>query len=213
MMAIKVIVFDFDGTLVESNQLKYDAYFELFPKDEYHERIIRDVLAKSFEESRYSILEKILREIDEGAKGLEERVKIVANRYNDIVLQGAKTCPECPGAERLLQQLSARYPFYLSSTTPEEALCEIIRFRRWTGYFKDIFGYPGKKQATLRNIINKEQIDPSQVLVVGDGESDKVSAEKVGCGFFDVRDKPLLALQPHLLWTPSDVTQTFASVK
>ena len=125
-MALKVLVFDFDGTLVESNKLKYDAYFELFPRDEYHNEVICNVLSKSFEESRYSILEKILREVDADVNELEESVNRFADRYNEIVVKGAKTCPECPGAGKLLRQLHPHYTLYLSSTTPEEALCKII---------------------------------------------------------------------------------------
>ncbi|MCK4784354.1 MAG: HAD hydrolase-like protein [Desulfobacteraceae bacterium] len=34
-MAIKVIVFDFDGTLIDSNQIKYDAFFALFSEKNY----------------------------------------------------------------------------------------------------------------------------------------------------------------------------------
>ncbi len=34
-MSIKVIVFDFDGTLVDSNELKYNSYFKLFPDDHH----------------------------------------------------------------------------------------------------------------------------------------------------------------------------------
>ncbi len=197
-MMIKVIVFDFDGTLVESNQLKYDAYFELFPKDDSHAKIMRRVLDTSYEESRYVILEKMLQEFGEPVDGLEERIKILADQYNDIVVEGAKTCSECPGANEVLQQLSFRYTLYLSSTTPENPLHEIIGFRHWNKYFKDIFGYPQKKHETLREIMQREQVNPSQIIVVGDGESDRISAEHVGCHFFDVKEQALLTLRLEL---------------
>lgn len=191
---MKVLVFDFDGTLVESNQLKYDAYFDLFPGDAYHSGIIRQVLADSYEESRYVILEKILRLLGAENERLEEQVNMLAGQYNAIVLEGVKHCPECPGAEAVLRQLYQVYPLYLSSTTPEDALREILQFRQWSGYFKEIFGYPRKKAETLQTILRQERITPGQVLVVGDGESDRSSAAQVGCEFFDVNERPLSTL-------------------
>lgn len=194
-MAIQVIVFDFDGTLVESNQLKYEAFFDLFPRDEQHISVIRQVLSVHREESRYVILEKILKLVEQDADDRREKIARLADRYNQIVLDGAKTCPEIPDAERVLQQLHARFALYVSSTTPEVALCEIINFRGWSGYFRETFGYPRKKSETLRDIMRREQAQPQQILVVGDGESDKMSARETGCEFFSVKETTLTAIQ------------------
>jgi phosphoglycolate phosphatase-like HAD superfamily hydrolase len=186
-MSYKVVVFDFDGTLIDSNMLKYQAYFELFPKYDRYGRIIRSVLSEIFEESRYIILTEILRRVDDSKEGdLEDIVSELAQGYNDIVTAGAKTCPEMPGAERALAVLAQQYNLYLSSTTPEDALKEIIRYRKWEGYFRDIFGYPRKKSQTLQLIMRTEGVNSSQVVVVGDGDSDERSAAETGCHFIRI---------------------------
>ena len=187
-MEPKVIVFDFDGTLIDSNRLKYDAYFELFPKDKLHTQAIERVLATRYEESRFSILAEILQRLEikkvpiSAGQGLNE----LADRYNDLVVSGAKTCPEMPGAEKSIKQLSTRYRLYVSSTTPDTPLKEIIEHRGWAEYFVDIFGYPHKKAETLKLIKKQEGIDSSELIVVGDGESDRKSAEENRCQFIPV---------------------------
>ena len=94
-MGIQAIVFDFDGTLIDSNQLKYDAYFKLFPAEYRHVRVIQKVLSESFEKSRYIILEEILKRLGvREAVTLGKEVQALAGGYDEIVVAGAKTCPE-----------------------------------------------------------------------------------------------------------------------
>jgi len=173
-MAIKVIVFDFDGTLVDSNRLKYDAFFELFTDDPNHVRTIRKVLSAKKEQSRFI--------------GIKDQVKELADRYNDLVLTGAKTCSELPEAEDVLKSLTQKYRLYVSSTTPEDPLREIVQFRGWAHLFVEVFGYPRQKPETIRQIYKRENAGSSEVLVVGDGETDRQSAVENGCYFVHVGD-------------------------
>jgi phosphoglycolate phosphatase-like HAD superfamily hydrolase len=194
-MAVKVIVFDFDGTLIDSNQLKYNAFFELFPSDSLHKEIITDVLDEFIEKSRYVILREILKRINRktiNEDDLDYRVHASAKKYNDIVVDGAKRCKEKSGAKEVLESLSKRYNLYLSSTTPETSLKDTVKHRNWEGFFCDIFGYPNDKTSVLFDIIKRESISPGDLLVVGDGKSDRDSADKAGCKFFHVFKDGLL---------------------
>ena len=190
-MSIKVIVFDFDGTLIDSNQLKYDAYYKLFPSDDFHKRIITEVLGEIFEESRYAILKEIMRRVNSitgNEYELDNRVRELATEYNVIVVDGAKHCKEKPGAKEVLESLSKKYNLYLNSTTPEISLKDIVKHRKWENCFCDIFGYPNDKVSVLLEIIRKETIEPDELLVVGDGKSDRDSANSVKCNFFRINN-------------------------
>ena len=186
---IKVIVFDFDGTLVLSNQLKYDAYYKLFPDDDCHRKIITQVLEQIVEESRFVILEAIVEESrQQCASDIVMDVAQLAEGYNAIVIEGAKNCPTRINAQKVVETLKHSHSLYLSSNTPEIPLNEIVEYRQWAHYFKGVFGYPRVKYNTLQEVLTLENTEPSQVLVVGDGESDGNSAAQAGCKFFYVEE-------------------------
>jgi phosphoglycolate phosphatase-like HAD superfamily hydrolase len=88
----------------------------------------------------------------------------------------------------VLNSLTQKYRLYVSSTTPEDPLKEIVQFRGWAHLFVEVFGYPRRKPETIRQIFKLENVRSSEVLVVGDGESDRLSAVDNGCYFAHVTD-------------------------
>lgn len=183
---IGAIVFDFDGTLVDSNELKVQAFYELFPAD--CAGVIRNVMATNRERSRFTILGKILAGTTavSNAAQRETRIAKLAAQYNDIVQHGAATCPAFPDIVSLLEDLSGQHPIFVSSGTPEESLRDIITARGWGGYFAGVFGYPRRKTDVLRRICSERELAPEMILVVGDGESDREAAAATGSQFFRV---------------------------
>lgn len=184
MVNPKVVVFDFDGALVLSNHIKREAWDELFP-DEPERSALLPVLAAVGELSRHVILGRLFDELGlPGGPGAREAfVAEHAARYGAIVLDKVKACADAPGAVEVLEKLSARRSLYLSSNTPEADLRETIAARGWERYFTMLFGSPNEKTATLRRVMAREGLGPESLLVVGDGETDRASAEAVGCAF------------------------------
>ena len=187
-MPAKIVVLDFDGTLADSNSLKYDAYFKIMPEE--YASLISQVLDSMFEASRYDIIAEILR-LAAPVPEQEQKATIdeLAERYNSIVLHGACTCPAIPGALEILELLESNHILtYVSSTTPQIFLREIVEARGWNRFFERVYGFPATKEETLQKIMHKHRVAPSEVLVVGDGESDRRSARALNTRFVPVKN-------------------------
>jgi len=177
---IKVIVFDFDGTIVDSNQLKYDAFFDIFPQDELWQGIVKEVLGEFRERTRGFIVDRILRDYERKgssiAEDLQEQSALYVKKYGEAVESGAILCKEIPGAIKTLEALAVNYSLYINSTTQIDSLEKIVRERSLDSYFKGIYGAPESKNSNLTTIFSLERVSAREVLVVGDGYSDLESA-------------------------------------
>jgi len=182
MVDIKVIVLDFDGVIVESNNIKHQAFSELFQEYPMHyEKIMAYHLAHNHVDRHAKfkyIMENIL-----GQKYNKDLALLWAEKFSEMTRKKIIECPSVRGAMDFLECFSGKYPLYLASATPLDELEIILRGRGLTGYFKEIFGAPMLKKEMFENIMRIEKVDSEDILFIGDSLEDQAVADKFGCKF------------------------------
>lgn len=208
-MRYKVFIFDFDGTLVDSNRIKQEAFYSVSAEAFDNQEIVDLVLTSMPEHSRFEIIEKVYSLISAktGRNFSSQQVQEAINMYSATVRERILSCPEINGASSILPYIKEQGgEIFISSNTPEEFLGELIQARAWGRLVAGHFGFPRKKTETISVIRKRMNVLPSDVLIVGDGISDKISAEENGCSFFGVtHDRSLLEVMEQISKYHSDV--------
>lgn len=198
-MKHKAFIFDFDGTLVHSNAIKREAFYRLSPEIIQHKEAVDEVLARIPEKSRFEIVKAIYELIEKeiNKKFADKAITNAIDNYSSIVREGVLACPELEGATQLLSDIkkSGRLIF-ISSNTPEEPLQELVSARGWLAYVDGCYGFPKQKNETVKLVLNSKQLSPQEVIIIGDGISDEVSAASNGCHFYKIlHSKSLVEFQ------------------
>ncbi len=181
----KVIVFDFDGTLVDTASAKRKAFFEVLPKQCH--AAVESVLCADPDGSRHAVIPLMLDEARRSGidvSGLDAEAVIAA--YSDAVRQAVGQAPDVPGVHKVLDWAADLAPVYIFSITPARELSSAISRRRWSRHILQSFGYPAGKEDVLASLIERHGAQPDDVLVVGDGQSDHDAAAAHGCCFYQI---------------------------
>lgn len=183
---IKVIVFDFDDTLVLSESLKKSTWFKIF-KNKKQQDFLKEYLSK-YNFHRKLMLKNILVNFNKSGL-LKSKVnqEILLKKYNQVIFKDVMKAKEAKDVEKILAKLSKKYGLYVNSATTHEEMVKIIKAKKWGKYFKRVLGSPpGTKMNNAFKIFKKEKVLPREVLVVGDGLSDKIIAEDFGFHFIGI---------------------------
>ena len=187
MRNFKVIIFDFDGVILESEQIK-DQGFEYIFRDypQAQGKIMEYHLANSartrFEKFQH-ISEKILH-----IPYTDELRQKYSREFSRFVFEGVKNCPFVPGARELLEVYYPKFPLYVVSVTPEEDLTKIAQVRDLLKYFKKIYGTPWRKREALKDILEREKIAPQDAVFIGDTYQDYQASADTGIPFIGRRN-------------------------
>ncbi|WP_342347330.1 HAD hydrolase-like protein [uncultured Nitrospira sp.] len=189
---IACVAFDFDGTLVDSNQVKVQSFYKIVEDYDPSGCTVTEVLQRCSHKDRYGITCELVREFM--AKGLipphtgTETLGLQwAETYTTTCETAVVGCPEVPGASGILSWLlNQEIPLYLNSRTPAKALNRLVTLRNLSHYFSGIYGAPASKLENLRHIQELTQAKPDEMLFVGDSEDDLEAAGTFGCHFAGV---------------------------
>jgi phosphoglycolate phosphatase-like HAD superfamily hydrolase len=167
---IRAAVFDFDGVVLESVEIKTVAFRRLFGDHPDGERMVAYHLANGgisrFEKFRW-FYEAVRGEplaADESAR--------LGDRFSELVLDEVRRCAYVPGAHELLTRLAARIPLFVASGTPEDELREIVAHRGLDALFRGVYGSPPTKAELLRRIMDDHDLAAAELVFVGDAMTD-----------------------------------------
>ncbi len=186
---IRCVVFDFDGTLVDSNEIKTRTYYEVARPYDPDGSVVGQVLAGAPQGDRFHVIRRIVCKLADGGQlpaqaRLEGWADQWAQAYTDICETAIAACEEIIGASSTLEWLHSQgILLFVNSGTPTETLARVIKLRSLDGYFSGVYGAPASKVENLHKVQKQNRWQEKEMLVVGDGEDDRAAAAKIGCHF------------------------------
>lgn len=182
---MRLVVFDFDGTLVDSNAVKREMFFTYSRSDRGGVERMRHLLG-CVTGDRYAIWDAYVRERDGDAYDVLT-VRQIVREFSAAVNKAIALALEIPGASPLLKILgTSGIHLAVSSATPQEDLISVLEQRAWIDRFDSISGSPATKIETLKRLSQTYGVKAEEIAVVGDGHDDLESADLFGCMFYPV---------------------------
>ncbi len=180
---IKAIIFDFDGVLVESVDVKTRAFAKMF--DDEGEDVVQKVVdyhltnggvsrVRKFEYYYEKILKRSLS---------EEKLRELCDTFSRLVVIEVINSPYVKGAREFLDNVHNKIDLYIASGTPEDELIEIVRCREMGKYFNGVFGSPVQKGDIARMILSQNGYNTNEVVFIGDSITDLKGAQDSGVRF------------------------------
>lgn len=177
------IIFDFDGVLVESVDVKTRAFATLY--ECYGSEIVKKVVAYHLKHGGMSRFEKFCY-FHENLLGKEFTKNIeleLCSKFAGLVEDAVVGAPFVTGAIEFLLQFHDKLKLFVASGTPEEELKRIANKRAIDKYFISLCGSPATKSSIINDIVLTHNLKRSKVLMIGDAMTDYLAAKQARINF------------------------------
>lgn len=201
---LRLVVFDFDGTLCDSADIKTSAFRALY-LDEQGEDFANAVQAYHLAHAGLPRYDKI-RFIEStmlGRNPTEARVTEVADRFSLLVEDAVVDAPLFAGVVSFLEAFHTNVLITIASATPTSELRSIVGRKQLGKYFAAIDGSPRSKADNLRAQAARFSVKATEVVMVGDQPSDAAAARSAGT-------QGIMIAQPAPWTAPFARVDTFA---
>jgi phosphoglycolate phosphatase-like HAD superfamily hydrolase len=199
MIPYEALVFDFDGVLADSVEVKTHAFEALYLP--HGPQVAAEVVRYHREHGGVTRREKF-RHFEAALLSRpadEARLDELCEAFSRLVLAGVIAAQEIPGATAFLRHWHGRMPLYVNSATPDAELMLILKRRGLDGLFVAAYGSDRTKAENLAAILAQGGHAPEKTLFFGDAVSDYSAARECGVPFLGIvrsTDSVLLRVDP-----------------
>jgi len=169
----RVIIFDCDGVILDSNNMKIKAMYSALKTSLYPAELIDvavNTFLNNFGKSRqyhcHYFVETLLGLHGKKSTDLQQ---LILSNYSQAVEDEYLTVPMTEGSAALLNSLKHKH-LYIGSGSEEEQLVRILKKREISHYFNGIFGSPEKKSINIKNILGNHPNE--KIIFIGDALAD-----------------------------------------
>lgn len=181
-----VVLFDFDGVVCDSVNVKTQAFDALYhDQSTAFRELVRDYHLKHGGISRYEKI-RYYEQLLIGTAPTEAEVDAKAADFTRIVVDQVVASPYLPGAIEALECLHDVARCYVVSGTPQGELRDIVSRRHLSSLFLGVFGSPRKKADIIRSILDAENVASWDAVMIGDAMTDYDAANDTGVAFIGV---------------------------
>ncbi|MFH1249091.1 MAG: HAD-IA family hydrolase [archaeon] len=189
MIKIKLLIFDFDGTIARSKTLYTNALYDVLKNNGCHrsKKEVARVLGYR--------LEVALPMLGIKKKELMERIE---KEVNAIALRGARFLTPCPDVSQLNNILGKRYSVLITNSLTQYAM-PFVKARGLK--FKEVLGSDmfSSKQEAFKKMFKKLGIKPSEAIYIGDRSNDVDVARDAGCKAAIIANRCSWSLREEIL--------------
>ena len=179
---LDAVIFDFDGVIVESTDIKTAAFRALFADHPDHVDDVEALHRRHEGVNRSIKFEMIYRDILRRPLDAETKAAL-AHRYGEIVVDQVVACPAVAGVPEVLEALGRHVPLAVVSSTPDAELRQIVARRDLARYFRTVRGAPPAKAAAVAEVIATFGWAAPRVAMIGDTVADLEAARSNGLRF------------------------------
>lgn len=183
----EVLIYDFDGVICDSVNIKTDAFVQMYQS--YGADITEKVRTyhlkhggiSRFEKFRYFETQLL------GNKVTETKINELANHFSLLVKEKVIAANYITGALEFISKNHEKKQF-ICTGTPKNEILEIIKKKRIDGFFENIYGSPSSKSSIIRMILSDCKINSNECIFFGDAMTDYNAALECKIPFIGIQN-------------------------
>ena len=183
----ELLVFDFDGVLANSVEVKTNAFAEIYKP--FGSGIVAKVVNHHRMNGGMSRFDKFKFYHSTYLNLLlsDYQLLMLSEQFSSLVMSAVIASSEVLGANNFLENYCLNNKkCIINSATPQNEIYQIIDKRGMTQYFNDIYGSPTSKSNNLMLALRSNELSCKDAVFFGDSKSDLQAANELQIDFIGV---------------------------